>query len=283
MALDSFIPSAFSGSVLKALKTDLVYGQPNVATTEYNGLIQRQGDRVKVASVGDVTISNYTRNTNIAAAETLTSAQLEVLIDQAKYFNFQEDQLDQIQTNTDVFAEAADRASYNLAKAADSFMAGLYSDISSTNTYGTDASPITITASNAYQYLVKLRTALDKTDTPKDGRWVIVPPDYIEMLLQDDKFVKSGTAPSDTRLVNGRVFSAAGFDIIESNQVVNTSSAKYKVIAGHRNSWTFCAQFMGTEIYSPELRVLAKAMKGLYLYGGKVLRPSNMALVVASF
>lgn len=282
MALNPAIPTVFSAKVLQALDTALVATQPSVVTTEYEGEIRRQGDRVKISTIADVEIKDYTKNTNIDAAEDLNAAALELIIDQAKYYNFEEDDIDRIQVSIDAMNEAARRAAYGLAKTADEYVLGLYTDVASANTFGNDTTPITITSSNAYQYLVEMKVALDKTDTPTDGRWVILPPDWVGMLLQDNRFVGYGTAPQDQRLANGFVGRAAGFDILQSNNITNISAAKYKVMAGYRGAIGFAAQLNKAKMYEPELRFSA-AMKGLYLYGAKVLRPDNLALTVASF
>ena len=76
-------------------------------------------------------------------------------------------------------------------------------------------------------------------------------------------------------------FAAAGFDVYRSNQVPNTSSAKYKIIAGHRSAWSRAQQILETEAYRPERR-FADALKGLHVYGAKVVRPYNLACLVAS-
>ena len=70
---------------------------------------------------------------------------------------------------------------------------------------------------------------------------------------------------------------AAGLEIMVSNNVPNTAGAKYKVLAGHRIAWSYASQVTKVEAYRPESR-FADAVKGLHIYGGKVVRPNCLAV-----
>lgn len=284
MSINNFIPAVWAGSILKALDTKLVYASPAVMNTDYEGEISNAGDSVKITMLGDVTVKNYTRNTDIDPPEELTDAQLTLLIDQQKYFNFQVDDIDKRQAQGNLRREAASRAGYGLRKVMDGFAAGLYTDIDASNFIGSDAAPITGFVADpkvAYKNLVNLRTKLDDDDTPEDGRWVVVPPWYEGYLLQDDRFVSFGTSANREPLENGRIGQAAGFEVFKSNQVPNVAGAKHKVIAGHPSAWSRAQQILETEAYRPERR-FGDALKGLHVYGGKVVRPSNLAVLVAT-
>src|SRR4051812_37241322 len=110
MALDNFIPNVWAGSILRALYTSLVYAQPQIINRDYEGEIAAAGDTVRINMIGDVTVSDYTKNTDIASPETLTDAQLSLKVDQAKYFNFQIDDIDAAQQKPKVMGEASLRA-----------------------------------------------------------------------------------------------------------------------------------------------------------------------------
>ncbi len=285
MSLANFIPAVWSAKLLADLQKSLVYA--GLCNRDYEGDIRAFGDQVKINSIGDVTIGSYTKNTNISAAETLTDAQRILTIDQAKYFNFQIDDIDKAQTNPKVMAAAMQKAAYALADAADQFLASLYTGIAAGSTVGSDATPkeIAVAATTgvlaAYEALVDLATVLTVNNVPKSGRWIVLPPWYYGLLLKDDRFVKAGTAATDAVLRNGLVGQAAGFNVFESNNVPNTSGDKYKVIAGYDGAWSFAEQITEVEGYRPELR-FGDAMKGLHLYGGKIVRPSGLALMICN-
>ena len=63
MSLDNFIPTVWSARLLQRLKAAHVFA--NVVNTDYAGEISSYGDSVKINAIGDVTVGDYTKNSNI--------------------------------------------------------------------------------------------------------------------------------------------------------------------------------------------------------------------------
>lgn len=281
MSLENFIPELWSARLLVSLRKFLVYGQDGVVNRDYEGEIQQMGDTVRINSIGPVTIGTYTKNTNINDPETLTDAQTTLTIDQAKYFNFQVDDIDRAQQNPKVMDQAMQEAAYALRDAADQYIAGLYAGVAAGNTIGDDTTPIVPTKTDAYEYLVDLGVKLTDAKVPMDGRWVVVPPWFYGLLLKDDRFVDASKAGTTEGLRNGQVGMAAGFTVLQSHNVPNTAGAKYKIIAGHSMAISYAEQINKVEAYRPEKR-FADAVKGLHLYGAKLVRPGAIAVMTAN-
>jgi hypothetical protein len=282
MSLDNFIPEVWANELLVNLNNEHVYGSPAVVNRDYEGQIQNAGDTVRINSIGRVTIGDYTKNTDIAAAETLTDAQATLLINQQKFFNFQIDDIDRAQQNPKVMAGAMREAAYGLRDASDSFIAGLYTDADAGNLIGSTGTPKTdVSTYGAYTYLVDLGVLLSTANVPQDGRFCVVPPWFEGYLLKDQRFVSFGTAVNVANLQNGRIGRAAGFDIYRSNNVPNTTATKYRITAGHSIAWSFAAQIASIEAYRPQAR-FADAVKGLMVYGAKVVRPKALAVLTAN-
>jgi vacuolar-type H+-ATPase subunit E/Vma4 len=74
-AVDNFIPEIWANELLVNLRKDHVFGGPAVVNRDYEGQIRAAGDTVRINSIGAVTVSSYTKNTDISAPETLTDAQ----------------------------------------------------------------------------------------------------------------------------------------------------------------------------------------------------------------
>ncbi len=89
------------------------------------------------------------------------------------------------------------------------------------------------------------------------------------------------TMPGERRLQNGEVGEAAGFAILKSNNVPNTAGTKYKIIAGHARATAFVEQVLDVQTYKPEKR-FGDAVKGLHVYGAKVVRPACLAMLIAN-
>ncbi len=277
----NFIPTVWAARLLVALDKALIYGQTNVCNRDYEGDIKKSGNTVKIGAIGTVNVENYTRDTNINDPETLSDEVQTLLIDQAKYFNFSVDSIDRAQQNVNVLDEAMKQAAWSLREYADRFLADkMVSAVPAGNIIG-DPTPVVPTKDNAYEYLVDLGVLLDQGNTPTNDRFVVVPAWFHGLLLKDDRFVRSGTATGDRRLKNGEVGEAAGFTILKSNNVPDTEGEEYKIIAGHSYATTYVEQILDVQTYKPEKR-FSDAVKGLHVYGAKVVRSQCLAMLTVN-
>ncbi len=278
----TFIPTVWAARLLAALEKSLVYGQRHVCNRDYEGEIREAGNTVKIASIGDVSIGDYSVNTDINDPETLTDSEQSLLIDQSKYFNFYVDSVDRAQQNVNVLDEAMRRSAWALREKADTYLADLMvAGVTAGNTIGTIAVPEVPTKDNAYEYLVDLGVLLDESNAPVDGRFAIVPGWFHGLLLKDDRFIRSGTLAGEARLANGEIGEAGGFRILKSNNVPNVTGAKYKIVAGHTAATTYVEQVLDLQTFKPEKR-FGDAVKGLHVYGAKVVRPTALAMLIAN-
>lgn len=286
MAINNARPVIWSDKILKSLHTLLVFAGPDVISRDYEGEVKEQGDTVKITTVGPVKVANYKKGEDMAAAESLTDAALTLLIDQQKSFNFEVDIIDttQARTGLNLMGEGSREAAYALAKEADTFLAEKWKDIATGNKgssykWGTEKS--------IYEMIVALGVLLDKTDTPNDGRrFVVLPPDAVGNLQNDLRFTGYGTAANRAQLEgglppapNGYIGKAASFNVYQSNQV-QAETSKYKVMGGHPMAWSYAEQISKVVAYEPPLR-FSTAVKGLHVYGAKVVRPSQLAYAIA--
>ncbi len=279
MALDNFIPEIWSGQLLVNLKNALVFGNPAVANRNYEGEISRFGDTVRINSIGAVSVSSYTKNTNHNPPEVLSDSQMVMVIDQAKMFNFQIDDVDRAQQNPKLMAAAMREAAYALGNDADNFLANL---INNGTPAGNTLADVAYDASfeDYYEAFVDLSVKLDENNAPTEGRWAVVRPSVLGALRKDDRFVSFGTEANRAVAAGGTsaVGSIADFNILVSNKVPNGDGGNPQVLAGHNMAVTYADQIESLEAYRPELR-FADAMKGLHVYGGKVIRPELLAKV----
>ena len=141
MAIDNFTPEIWSNEILHNLNKAHVYAQDSVTNRDYEGEISEAGDKVKINSIGRVTVKTYTKNGTIDAPDTLTDAQRELVIDQQKYFNFEVDDIDKAQSKPKVMSEAMGEAAYSVSDVEDQFLAALHTGADSANLIGNDVTP----------------------------------------------------------------------------------------------------------------------------------------------
>lgn len=286
MAVTTFIPELWSARLLYAL--DKAHVATNLVNREYQGIIANQGDTVHINSIGAITVKDYTKNTDIADPDALTTTEQTLVIDQCKYFNFQVDDVDNVQAAGDLVDTAMSRAAYSLADVADAYLLKtIAAGAASGNTVGAASGPIALTAANVYENIVKLRTKLDKANVPNPGRTIVVPPEVYALLLMDDRFAKSDAAAGQSALLNGEVGRVAGFTVYMSNNVrtgTGTDTGKtpyFEITAQVSTATTYAEQIIKTEAYRIEKR-FADGVKGLHVYGAKVTDGSQIAKLIAS-
>ena len=285
MALTTFIPELWNARLLNALDKAHVFA--GLVNREYEGDIKKQGDTVHINTIGEVTIGTYTKDTDFTSGpQALTATDSTLVINQAKYFNFAVDDIDTAQAAGDIMDKAMQRAAYGLADAADKYLADqLAAAITTANGNQVGTTAVALTKENVYENIVKMKTILDKANVPTTGRWLVVPPEMVALILQDDRFVKTGGTMAEDTLANGWVARAVGFDIYESNNCNSTtasSTTTYTVTAGDEGACTYAEQISDTEAYRPEKR-FADAVKGLHLYGAKVVDPKRLAGLKCTF
>ncbi|GHJ04813.1 hypothetical protein TPA0906_66780 [Streptomyces olivaceus] len=279
MSINNFKPEIWSAQLLDALENALVYAQPQLVNRDYEGEISTQGQSVHITSIGDPTIFDYDKTANLNYEEVETAG-TDLIIDQAKAFAFRLDDVDKAQALLNPMVKMAQNAAYGLRDKADAFVASLYTGVAAGNTLGTTGAPINTytTATDAYdKVLVPLRTKLDRSNVPTEGRYVVVSPEFEGSLLKDDRFVRVDASGTETGLRNGMVGRAAGFDILKSNNTPVPTGDVQVVQAGYPGAITYAEQILETEALRLQ-NTIADAIRGLHVYGAKLLRPTGIAV-----
>lgn len=301
MSLNNFIPEIWADTLLPALRANLVYG--NLFNDDYEGSISRMGDTVKINSIGDISIYSYSKDTDLNSPQALTDAQAMLTVSQAKYYNFEVDDVDQAQAHPKVMGEAMSWAAYELANTMDQYYAGFYTD--AYNLVGSSGSPVTPTLATAtstgvgsgttvYDYMVQLNQKLTENKVPKQGRWAAVPPWITTLLIQDIRFTSFNTPEARMTIMSNKLDASggtisdgylgkvAGMDVYESinaphlSGTVGVAGSTDVVMCGHTMSLTKAEGLNKVEAYRPPYR-FADAVKGLALYGAKTIRPYALA------
>lgn len=280
MGVGTFIPEVWSKKILTHLHKATVIAAPGVVNRDYEGEISEAGDTVHINSVGRPTISTYTPSSTTITPEALTTAQRSLKIDQAKYFAFSMDDVDKRQAIGGIMEEATREAAYGLADTADQYVEALLrAGVDSANALGAVA-----VTSGTHVYdniIIPLKVKLDEANVPTEGRYVLLPPWVMGFLLKDDRFIRADASGQAAASINGVVGTAAGFSIRVSNNLPVVTGDDSSVIAGHPMAASYAEQINKVEAYRPESS-FSDAVKGLHLYGAKVVRPSCLATALAS-
>lgn len=276
MAITYFNPEVWSATLLSILEKSLVYAGAPCVNRNYEGEISAFGDTVHIVSVADPSIVTYSKDADLTV-QVLTDSEQQLVIDQAKAFAFEIDDIDlrQARSGGAMMTEAAQRAAFGLRDLTDQYVAGLMKAAATVGVAG--VTTVSTTVTDAYdKILVPLAVALDTANVPSEGRFVVVPPAFYGKLMLDGRFIKINESGGNG-LHNGVVGDAAGFTIFKSNNAPTGSTSGKMVIAGSSIATSYAEQISKVEAFRPEKR-FADALKGLHLYGAKVTRPTALQL-----
>jgi hypothetical protein len=275
MALKNFITTVWSANIMEALRKAQVFA--SVANTEYQGQLKNLGDRVKMLQIGPITITSYAKDSDLTVQDVDDTA-AELIADQPYYFAFKVNDVEAVQAKPTVLAQATGNAAYGFRDQVDQFFAGLYAK-AGIHSYSAGTTPWDVTSLNVEDVLLDVKEKFARV--PQAGRFLICPEWF------HNKLILAGLA---TRLDNNAIFDngiigkVMGFDIMLSENVSAASQTTWdhtKIIAGIRGqSFSFADVISKIEAYRPEKR-FEDAVKGLYIFGGKVLRPDMTCCIHA--
>ena len=107
----NFSPIIYSKKVQKAFRNTSVV--EDITNTDYSGDIANFGDSVKIIKEPEITINSYARGTTLAT-QALTDADFTMVVDQANYFQFAIDDIEEAHSHVNFMDLATDRAGFRL-------------------------------------------------------------------------------------------------------------------------------------------------------------------------
>lgn len=279
MAITEFIQQIWSAKLLQSFAEQAKFSSPAVCNRDYEG--DATGDSVKITSISDPTVTDYVPGTTSLTFEDLADAARILYLNQIKSIAFGIEDVSKAQSANGgaLMAEAVNRGGYKMAKTADTYVQTIMeSDVAAANKIG--ATAITSSAL-AVARLVAHGQMLDESDTPDDGqRYTIVPSWFHSLLALDTAFITYDALTGGEMLRKGIVGSLLGFNIIKANYALSTGDDWY-VYSGHPEAITFAEQLRKLEALRPQEK-FKDAVKGLFVYGAKVTRPSSICMTLCS-
>ncbi len=271
MSVANFIPTIWSETLYEGLVGQCIAVKN--CNREFEGDIQGIGSEVKIVGIGDVAIETYTPNTTIGDPDVLTDSVRSMSIDHARYFNFMIDDVNRVQASPKLMSAALRNAARGLANVADKEVYGLHANAGST----IDVTEATET--NMLNPFIKARNQLYKNNVTDSSEVVFeVSPDIAARLFKDKMELVTN---NNEMLENGCLGSIMGCKVYVSNNIATgteSNSLYHYCIARTKRAIAFAQQLSKIEAYRPE-GFFADAVKGLYLYGMKVVYPSEMVRI----
>lgn len=271
----TFIPEIWSKKLNQMLEKNCVMMQ--CVNKNWEGEISQQGDTVKIITPADVTVSTLTSD-NITYTSLAPKSQ-DLVIDQKKFFAFKIDDVAKVQSNMDIMESHLVNAKKAIEEVQDSYLLAMHTDVTESNTVGSESSPITLDKSTIYEHFVKLSLALKNSDAVHAGvrPWVVINPNIESYLLQSPEFIKAYNVADET-LRDGAIGRIAGMDVLVSTNLTDIDN-KYYVLAGTNDAITFASQLAKIESLRDK-DSFSDLVRGLYLYGAKTVQPKALAKMI---
>lgn len=271
MAITNFISTVWSENLYKEL--DKQYIAVANCNREFEGDIKDHGSVVKVCGVGSVTISNYNKNTDMSAPQTLSDTCKEIAIDRAKFFNFQIDDIDKAQASPNLMNAAMSVAASALANEADKYIYALHTQA------GSNISLSDANEDNVINAIIDARQRLYENNVTDASNVVIeVSPAVAALILKAKVALASDNGDA---LEKGCLGSIGGCKVFVSNNIAVVDGT-HKCIIRTTRAIAYAEQLSEIVAYRPEKR-FADAIKGLHLYGASVIYPKEMVVLNVSF
>lgn len=263
MAVSNFIQTIWSKNIQDdlELKTKLVQN----CTREYQGDVKYAGS-VKILGVGEPTIGAYDNTQDISIEEMSDRGQI-LPIDQANYFAFYVDDINEAQSVPGLAKKYQEKAVHGLATARDTYIANLIkSGFYAVTAAGTSHAQVTAAIDGA---IVKLR----ERNFDEEGVIEISPAvynvfkqDLIDISTNNPDYIKRGV-----------VGYYDGFEVIMSNNLAKDSTYVYCDIRG-KKAIAFAGQINEVEALRAEKK-FKDIVRGLDTFGAKIIDNERLQVV----
>lgn len=310
----TFIPAVWSAKLNAKFYKASVYGE--IANTDFQGEISSMGDKVVINTAPSITVLPYSAGTNLTYQAPTPDVQ-ELLIDKGFYFAFHVNDVLAYQAKPDLMDMfSADAAEQMRVKIDSTVLYNTFSQAAAANkgatagvnsgayNLGTDAAPITLTASNVVQKVLELASVLDEQNVPETDRWLVIDPATRALLFQSDLAKAYATGDSTSPVRNGKIGTIDRFTVYVSNNLpkgaagtdtpwvsgdgsedsittTGTVAKRRAIIAGHKSAITFASQITKMEtVRNPN--DFGDYIRSLNVFGYKVVKPEAMALLIAA-
>lgn len=264
MAYGNFKPIIWSKYIEHELKKMTVFKED--CDYRFEGEAGK-GKTVKILGVGKPTIGDYT-GASIGAPETVPDASVTLTIDQAKFFNFQVDDVDKAQAQEGLMAALMEEATRALAYEEDMFIGKQLAKEAGkkikSRAIADEAAAVAV-VDEMFEHL------WTQGVSNKDKVTIYVTPWFynlfknrlVELKTDNDELIAKG--------VVGMYNNAK----VKMSSFIHNDGTDDHIIVKTSKGYAFCNGIDETEAYRPE-GLFSDAVKGLDTFGGKAVRPKEI-------
>ncbi len=230
-----------------------------------------KGKTVKILGVSRPTIGDYD-GTTINDPEAVGDSSQFLKINQAKYFNFMVDDVDEAQSKEGLMPALMEESTRAMAEERDKFIAKIAATEAASDMI-TDA-----TINSAKTAKTAIDAAIQKLwengVSQKDDVTIYLNP-AVYLLFQE--YITETKTDNDKAIASGILGNYSGAKVKMSNNFYNDGTNTYLFVKTSK-ALAFCGGINSVEAYRPE-GLFSDAVKGLNTFGGKVIRPKELCVI----
>ena len=280
MAVTNFQQTIWSKSIQKELKT--ITSLRNHCDFQYEK-DSKNAKEVKILSVTRPTIRTYVPGTSLTR-EGLTDASLLLQLNQYKYFDFEVEDIDKAQSVPGLMEDASRQAALGLSEEGDKYVASIIKTgvEAAQNPLGQSASVITLTKANAVESVeAGFAYLYGKNCRVNDTFYLEVAPKVFttyrqaltELSTDNPEVLKKGAVGK----INNAYVCIENLLPTGKTGSGSTDNVYYNVLRTNK-AIAFAEQIDKIEAFRPH-DGFQDALKGLYVFGAKIVRPDEIYVI----
>lgn len=245
--------------------------------------IKQLGDTARIQNIGKPTIVEgdmYTdgRDITLSDPEEVPDGSVSVVVDHYAYFNYMVQSIDKAQGAGNVMGALNKETSEGISDAHDRFLANLVLGDTGVQMYNSGTATA-LTKDNVFDVLDKAQEMLFEKDVKESTKVTVFIPPWVRTLIKQG-YIKVDTDNSE--MIKKGVVGMYGNMILKMSNNVATKTVSntkqwYLQMRTDR-AIAFVDQITELDPYKPEKK-FGDAMKGLNLYGGKIVRPKEIVTI----
>lgn len=275
--ITNFQQTIWSASILRSL--DKITSLRNHCNFQYEK-DSKNAKEVKILSVNRPTIRTYVPGTALTRESASDSSQI-LALNQYRYFNFEVEDIVKAQSVPGLMEALTDEAGKGLALEGDKYVAQVVKeDVEGAKTVSMSGSVITLSASNAMASVEEGFAALYANDCKvSDTFYLEVAPKVFttyrqqltELSTNNPEILKKGAVG---KINNAYVCIENCLPTGKKTASDSADNVRYNILRTDK-AIAFAEQIEKVEHYRPE-DAFTDAVKGLYVFGAKIIRPKEI-------
>ena len=271
---NNFIPAVWSTKIQTERDRQCV--AINLCNRDFEGDIKNVGDTVKINGVKRPTVNQYVKGTTVITPEDLTDQSTNLTIERSDYFAFGIEDIDQAQAAGNLMNAQMQESAAAMAESADSYIYGKYGDAGTViDCTGLLSTAVFGKIMAAFETLWGFKVPANETIN------IEASPQLMGKILLAK--IAKGNPNSDTITngLQGQIDRLLNSKLYLSNGIYNDGTYDYCYVRTSK-AIAFADQLSKTEAYRPESG-FSDAVKGLHLYGAKVVRPKELIVLKCTY